>query len=202
MVVGVQQPVMNQRIRRFMLIGSAVLVSMFILSASLIVADGLTDRLHRADVAIVLGNTVNPDGLPSPRLKSRLDKAVELFNQGFAPNLIVSGGVGREGFDEAEVMKRYLIDHGVPPNRILVDSFGLTTCQTAKNSSRLMKENGWQSAIVVTQYFHVSRTKLALSRNGVYPVYSAHAQFYELRDLYSIAREVVGFYAYLLMHCD
>jgi uncharacterized SAM-binding protein YcdF (DUF218 family) len=65
-----------------------------------------------------------------------------------------------------------------------------------------MKENGWESAMVVTQYFHISRTKLALKRNGVSSVSSAHARFFELRDLYSIAREVVGFSAYLVGHCD
>jgi vancomycin permeability regulator SanA len=200
--VGIQQPVLNKRIRKILLIAFAVLVAVFVLSASFIVADGLTDNPHRADVAIVLGNTVNPDGQPSPRLKSRLNKAVELYSQGLVPNLIVSGGVGREGFDEAEVMKRYLINQGVPPNRVVVDSFGSSTCQTAKNSSRLMKEEGWESAIVVTQYFHVSRTKLALRRNGVSSVSSAHAQFFELRDLYSVTREVVGFFAYLLWHCD
>jgi vancomycin permeability regulator SanA len=201
-VVGVQQPVVNKRIRKILLIAFAVLVAVFVLSALFIVADGLSDNLHRADVAIVPGNTVNPDGLPSPRLRSRLDKAVEVYTWGLVSSLIVSGGVGREGFDEAAVMKRYLIDQGVPPTHIVVDSFGSTTCQTAKNASRLMKEHGWESAMVVTQYFHVSRTKLALRQNGVSSVSSAHARFFELRDLYSIAREVVGVPAYLLGHCD
>ncbi len=170
----------------------------FTLAAALIVADGLTDDIHAADVAIVPGNTVEKDGRPSARLSARLDQTVALYRQGLFPNVIVSGGVGREGFDEAEVMKRYLVENGVPEGSIHVDSGGATTHLTARNASRMMRENGWQSAMVVSQYFHVPRTRLALKRSGVTPVFSAHAQYFELRDVYSIAREVVGYGSYLL----
>ncbi|HEY9402440.1 MAG TPA: YdcF family protein [Pyrinomonadaceae bacterium] len=170
----------------------------FTLAATLIVADGLTDDIHAADVAIVPGNTVEKDGRPSARLRARLDQTVALYRQGLFPDVIVSGGVGSEGFDEAEVMKRYLVGNGVPEASIHVDSSGLTTYLTARNASRMMRENGWQSAMVVTQYFHVPRMRLALKRSGVVPVFSAHAQFFELRDVYSTAREVVGYGAYLL----
>ena len=170
----------------------------FALSAILIVADGLRDDIHAADVAIVPGNTVEKDGRPSARLRARLDQTVALYRQGLFPDVIVSGGVGREGFDEAEVMKRYLVENGVPGGSIHVDSGGATTHLTARNASRMMRENGWQSALVVSQYFHVPRMRLALKRSGVAPVFSAHARYFELRDIYSIAREVVGYGAYLL----
>ena len=62
----------------------------------------------------------------------------------------------------------------------------------------MMREKGWRSALVVTQYFHVPRTRLAVERSGVAPVFSAHAQYFEPRDVYSIAREVIGYGAYLL----
>ena len=181
-----------------MLITALSVTLAFILSAALIVADGLSDDIHAADVAIVPGNTVENDGRPSARLRARLDQVVTLYRPGLFPDVIVSGGVGREGFDEAEVMKRYLVENGVPASHIYVDSGGATTYLTAKNASRMMKENGWQSALVVSQYFHISRMRLALKRSGVTPVFSAHAQYFELRDVYSIAREVIGYGAYLL----
>jgi vancomycin permeability regulator SanA len=170
----------------------------FTLSATLIVADGLTDDIHATDVAIIPGNTVEKDGRPSARLQARLDQTVALYRQGLFLNVIVSGGVGREGFDEAEVMKRYLVESGVPEGSVHVDGGGATTHLTARNASRMMRENGWRSAMVVTQYFHVPRMRLALKRSGVTPVFSAHAPYFELRDVYSIAREVVGYGAYLL----
>lgn len=170
----------------------------FIVAATLIVADGLTDDLHAADVAIVPGNTVEKDGRPSARLGARLDQTLALYRQGLFREVIVSGGVGSEGFDEAEVMKRYLVERGVPEGSIHVDSGGATTHLTARNASRMMRENGWQSALVVSQYFHVPRMRLAMQRSGVTPVFSAHAPYFERRDVYSIAREVVGYGAYLL----
>jgi uncharacterized SAM-binding protein YcdF (DUF218 family) len=95
-------------------------------------------------------------------------------------------------------MKQYLVKHGIPAESIFVDNGGATTWLTARYASGLMKQKGWKSALVVTQYFHVPRTTLAMRRFGVSQVFSAHAQFFELRDIYSTAREVVGYYSYLL----
>lgn len=186
------------RTKRFLLTTSLLLLLAFTLSAALIVVDGLSDDIHAADVAIVLGNKVEKDGLPSARLRARLDKAIALYRQGLFPHVIVSGGVGGEGFDEAEVMKRYLIENGLPENRIFADSQGATTYLTARNASRMMKEKGWRSAMVISQYFHIPRTKLALKRYKVSPVYCAHAEYFELRDVYSIVREVMGYGRYYL----
>jgi len=188
----------RKRIKRALLLTASSVMLAFILSAIWIVADGLTDDIQAADVAIVPGNTVEKDGRPSARLRARLDQTATLYRQGLFRDVIVSGGVGGEGFDEAEVMKRYLVENGVPEGRVHVDSGGATTRLTARNAARMMGENGWRSAIVVTQYFHVPRMRLAVKRSGVAPVFSAHAQYFELRDVYSTAREVVGCGAYLL----
>jgi uncharacterized SAM-binding protein YcdF (DUF218 family) len=192
------QPMWRKRTKRVLLLTALPIMLAFTLAATLIVADGLTDDIHAADVAIVPGNTVEKDGRPSERLRARLDQTVALYRQGLFPDVIVSGGVGSEGFDEAEVMKRYLVENGVPEGRIHVDGGGATTYLTAKNAAQMMRENGWQSAMVVSQYFHVPRMRLALKRSGITPVFSAHAQYFELRDVYSIAREVIGYGAYLL----
>src|ERR1051325_2715147 len=193
---------MNKRTKKALLIPAVVLSASFLVAASLIVVDGLSDEIHPADVAIVPGNTVERDGQPSARLRARLDKTLELYRGGMFGHVIVSGGVGAEGFNEAEVMKSYLISQGVPEGSIIADGGGLTTSQTARNAARLMKERRWQSALVISQYFHISRTRLAVESYGVRPVYSAHAEYFELRDVYSIAREVIGYGAYLARGYD
>jgi uncharacterized SAM-binding protein YcdF (DUF218 family) len=156
---------------------------------------GLWDDARPADVCVVLGNTVGRDGRPSERLRARLDKALELYRAGMFAEVIVSGGVGEEGFDEAAVMKQYLLENGVPEDRVHADSRGLDTFETARNAKTLMAARGWGSALVVSQYFHVPRCRLALRRAGVGDVSSAHADYFELRDLYSTCREVAA-YAY------
>ena len=157
---------------------------------------GTFDRLGPADVAVVLGNTVERDGRPSRRLAARLDQALALYRRGAVREVIVSGGREPSGFDEAAVMKQYLARRGIPSRNIVVDSLGRTTWFTAMNCARIMKRHRWRGAVIVTQYFHVARTRLAFRRFGIAPVYSAHARFFELRDLYSIPREGVGFWAY------
>ncbi len=171
-------------------------IGLLILSAGLISVAGSIDNIDRSDVAVVLGNTVNPDGKPSARLQARLDKTVQLYQQGVFKNTIVSGGLGKEGFDEAIVMKQYLVAHGLPATQIYVDSNGNNTYLTAKYTAQFMTEHKWQSAIAISQYFHLPRTKLALQRFGVKTVHTAHADFFELRDLYSTVREVFSYCSY------
>jgi hypothetical protein len=105
----------------------------------LLVADGVSDDVQTSDVGIVLGSKVNPDGVPSARLAARLDKALRLYRQGLLRSVIVSGGVGKEGFDEAAVMQRWLVARGVPAGAILVDRHGDNTWATAVNSAALMR---------------------------------------------------------------
>ena len=185
------------RYRRAVVILVATAMLAFVLASLLLVAAGMRDDIREADVAVVLGNTVNPDGTPSHRLAARLDTAVVLYQRGLFKSILVSGGVGREGFDEAVVMGHYLVKRGVPRASIVVDSLGLTTAATARNTAALAKTHGWSRVLVVSQYFHIPRCRLAFSQAGLGPVYAAHAPYFELRDIYSTAREVVGYAAYL-----
>src|SRR5262245_12855092 len=115
------------RIRRALRVLFVFFTLVFCLSAVGIIWDGLTDTIDKADVAVVLGNTVDRDGQPSLRLQARLDKALDLYRRGVAPVILVSGGLGAERYDEAAVMRQYLIARGVPAPHILVDSHGDTT---------------------------------------------------------------------------
>lgn len=168
----------------------------FLAAAAAIAVAGLRDRLAPADAIVILGNTVAADGQPSPRLRARLDCALEAYRLKLAPWMIVTGGVGKEGYDEAAVMARYLAERGVPATAILVDSAGIDTAASAANVARIARERKFKSVLVATQYFHVPRTSLALTRAGVPVAGSVHARYFEARDLYSLAREVIGFAAY------
>jgi vancomycin permeability regulator SanA len=122
----------------------------FILHTLLITLDGLIDSKENAEVALVLGNTVQENGEMSERLKSRVDKGLELYKAGQVKTIVVSGGLGKEGHYEAEVMKHYLLTHQVPATRILVDNYGNTTYMTALNYEQIRKKHGFQSVIVVS----------------------------------------------------
>lgn len=178
----------------------AAVVGSVLLGTVLLVVAGLRDDLGKADVALVLGNTVQPDGTPSARLRARLDKTLELYRAGYFPRIIVSGGVGKEGYDEAIVMRDYLIHHDIPADRIITDSAGATTYASAQNTRQIAQQQHFESVFIVSQYFHVPRSRLALQRFGFSTVHSAHANYVELRDLYSAPRELFGYLRYRFRH--
>jgi vancomycin permeability regulator SanA len=183
---------------RLLKFSATLIAAIFLLGCGLIVAAGCSDRLAEADLIVVPGNTVAADGTPSPRLQARLDAALALYRDRRAKLVFVSGGLGKEGFDEAVVMAGYLARNGVPAAAIVIDSQGLDTMATARNAAAFMRAKGMRTALVATQYFHVPRTQLALERAGVRVVGHTHARYAELRDFYSIPREVVGYVAYFL----
>jgi len=163
------------------------------------VIDGLLDEDDvRADVAVIFGNTVHEDGTLSVRLEKRLEAGYDLWKKEGVPRIIVSGAVGKEGHDEALVMKEYLVSRGMPESDILVDSDGINTRATAAFVKQLVDKNGWNSVCLVTQYHHMTRAKLAFHQAGVAQVFGVHARLFEWRDLYAIIREYIAYYSYLI----
>lgn len=173
-----------------------IVVCLWLLAGIVLASAGLLARAQPADVGVVLGNTVHRDGSPSPRLAARLDTALQCYEEHQCRLLFVSGGVDASGTDEALAMRAYLVGHGVPPERIVVDSTGGDTWSTARHASAFMRSRGLFSAVVVTQYFHLPRTMLALRRFGIRDVSGAYPRFWELRDIYSVAREVPAYLWY------
>lgn len=176
-----------------------LLLAWFVVHCLYITYDGLQDKKQNADVAIVLGNKINEDGTPSPRLKARLDKSVELYQDKRVSEILVSGGFGKEGFWEANEMKKFLITKQIPSEKILVDNYGDDTEKTIKNSIRIMDSLGYKSAISVSQYFHQTRTKALFRKNGFKNIESASPNYFELRDFYSLLREFVAYYKEVLL---
>ena len=184
-------------LKKKLIILCSIILIWVIAHVVIVTFDGLKDELKRVDAAVILGNKVEEDGKPSERLKCRLDRAVELYNKQYFKYVIVSGGIGKEGFDEAKVMKEYLVKQGVPEDKIFLDSEGNNTLLTAKNSKKIMDGKELRSAMVISQFYHISRTKLAFKKVGFKEVYSAHGKYFELRDIYSLVREVPAYYKYL-----
>jgi vancomycin permeability regulator SanA len=173
-----------------------------IVAATAICFDGLHDDVPvRADAAVVLGAKVYESGTLSPALQARCDRSVDLYKQKVVPIIIVSGGLGREGFWEGDKMRDYLMQQGVPESCIVVDNYGNNSRLTADNACSYFQKqtNNDLSAlkiVVVSQYFHITRCRLALRQTGFRQVYGAHAYFFEWLDLYHIPREVVAMVVY------
>ncbi len=189
---------MFQRILQ-VVIGLAIASIVFLLVGSIIITlDGLQDDLRAADLAVVPGAGILPNGQPAPDLRARLDQAVVLYRQGYFKLILVSGARRGSDYDEPGVMGRYLEAQGIPHDAIFEDGAGFHTWETAENTSIFLREHHLASALVVSQYFHMPRCRLAMERFGVKPVYLSHAHYWSLRDFWSVPREVVGWCVYAI----
>jgi uncharacterized SAM-binding protein YcdF (DUF218 family) len=132
---------------------------------------GRRDEARPAAVIVVLG-AAQYDGRPSPVLRARLDHALELFDNGVAPVIIFTGGVGiGDTVSEAEVSRRYAVRAGVPDSQILTERVGLSTGESMREVASLMRDEGLSSAVLVSDPFHMLRLRLLAARHG----FTAHS---------------------------
>jgi uncharacterized SAM-binding protein YcdF (DUF218 family) len=142
---------------------------LWVLAILLIIAGGALTGERRADAILVLG-AAQYNGRPSPVLRARLDHALALHDRGLAPVLIFTGGVGTgDTLSEAEVSRRYAISHGVPDTLILVERQGVTSAQSVGAAAALMRAHGLETALVVSDSYHMMRLDLLMRRAGVRP---------------------------------
>lgn len=109
------------------------------------------------DCAIVCGCGANADGTPSELMKTRVEKAVELWKDKKVKYLILSGSsVGNE-YIEAEVMKAYAQSLGVPEEYMIEEKQAVSTYHNLLHSKELMEEHHLKDCIVVTNGWHLRK---------------------------------------------
>ena len=134
-----------------------------------VVVWGARDEARPAAAIIVLG-AAQYAGRPSPVFRARLDHAIDLWNRGFAPHLIVTGGMGiGDTTSEAAVGRRYALRRGVPDSAILLEAHGRTTSESLRAVSGIMDQLPSKSAILVSDPFHMLRLSIIAGRLGLVP---------------------------------
>jgi len=131
-------------------------------------------RSRRAvDFVVVLGAGLLDGTRVPPLLASRLDRGREVFDaqrtEGRDPMLVTSGGQGAdEDLPEAHAMRDYLVDRGVPADRVLVEDRSRTTWENLRFSAEIMREHvADYRCVIVTNNFHVLRAALLARRAKV-----------------------------------
>lgn len=125
------------------------------------------------DVIVVLGAAVWPGGQPSPALQRRVLHAVDLLQRGYAPYLLVTGGVGKHPPAEAEVMQRLAVAHGIPGASIVLEDQATSTFESAWRCRDMLWQRGWSRVLLVTDRVHLPRTLVAFRSVGIRAVGSA-----------------------------
>ena len=147
--------------KKFFLNLSLVLVVCLIIIIEInIFYKGFTAIPEKSDVIIVLGCSVWGD-TPSPTLQQRINKAYKLYKEGYADKIIASGSKGYgENIYEAEAIKEQLVSLGVPEDHIIEEKKSTNTRENVEFSLEIMKKYKWDSALIVTNYFHIYRSSM------------------------------------------
>lgn len=168
-----------------------------------ITADGLNNYKGNADVAIILGNRVYYNGSLSTWLQGRVDAALLLYKEGRVKKIYASGGISEndEGnYPEGDAMRQYLVNNGVPAGDVISDNHGQNTFLTAKDFINWNTDQHYQSAIVVSQFYHITRSKYIMKKLGFTNVYGFSSSRYAWADVVGTLREVPAFYKYIIIY--
>jgi len=134
------------------------------------------------NIVIVPGAPYWPDGQPGLMLKDRLLSALQLVQSGQASHVLISGDSGSAVYDEISVMRRYLLEHGLAENALIIDPAGFDTYETLKRARDVYQI---RQALITTQTYHLLRAlyigqKLGIQLYGitcdqrVYPHQTGH----------------------------
>ncbi len=125
---------------------------------------GERDQAAKADAIIVLGAAAY-DAKPSPVFEERIRHGLDLYEAGYAPLLIFTGGYGGTGarFSESQVARRYALKQGIPDEAILIETASRTTRQNLIEARRLMQQRRLHRVIIVSDPLHMARA-LRLAR--------------------------------------
>lgn len=106
------------------------------------------------DCILVLGCGVHADGTPTPMLRSRMTRAVELYQAGWADKLLLSGDNSGADYNEVATMKALALEGGVPEEDIVLDHAGFSTYDSLYRARDVFLA---ERLVIVTQEYHLSR---------------------------------------------
>jgi uncharacterized SAM-binding protein YcdF (DUF218 family) len=123
-----------------------------------------SDDRRPSDVILVLGAS-QLDGTPSSIFRARLNHALALYEQGVAPRIITTGGKQPDDrFTEGEAGRDWLIDGGVPADAVVAVGEGRDTVTSLEAAEVIFEQEGWQTAVIVTDPWHSFRSR-AIARD-------------------------------------
>lgn len=117
-----------------------------------------------AEVAIVPGALVKPDGKMSAMLVDRVRQAARLWHAGKVEKVLVSGDHHTWAYDEPDTMRKALVRYGVPPRDVFEDHAGFDTWATMVRARSIFDV---RHAVVVTNGFHMPRALFLAEEAGI-----------------------------------
>jgi len=156
-------------VRRILTVAVVAVFALWVVSATAVLIWASRDEARPAQAIVVLG-AAQYAGKPSPVLRARLDHALDLWNRHLASLLILTGGTGSgDTTSEAAVGRTYARKRGVPDSAILVENEGRTTSESMRAVAGMLEVRGLQTALLVSDPFHMLRLRILARRFGFTP---------------------------------
>jgi uncharacterized SAM-binding protein YcdF (DUF218 family) len=156
-------------VRRIVIVGMLAVFTIWVVSAVAVLVWSSRDEARPAQAIVVLG-AAQYAGKPSPVLRARLDHGLSLWERKLAKVLILTGGTGvGDTTSEAAVGRTYAKKRGVPDTLILVENEGRTTSESMKAVAGMLEVRGLNSALLVSDPFHMLRLRILARRFGFIP---------------------------------
>ena len=99
-------------------------------------------------------------------MRRRVARGIEVFRQGAAPVLVMSGG-GDGSVPEAEVMQNLALAAGIPEAALIVEPHSRNTLENARETARLLHARGLSAVILVSDRVHLPRAALLFRHAGL-----------------------------------
>ncbi len=147
-----------------------------------------------ADYIIVLGAAVYGEE-PSIALRNRVTCAIDYLNAHPGTKVVVSGGKGEgENITEAECMRRYLVDHGIPSSRILLEEHSTSTMENLAFSKTVIESDGGNvnRVGIVSSSYHLYRATSIAKSLGIQAIGLASSDGYPIFMCGMYIREALG----------
>lgn len=139
---------------------AAGVLTLYLASFIAVLITSRQDQREPADAIVVLG-AAQYNGKPSPVLRARLDHAIELYREGLAPAVVVTGGIGEgDRVSEATVGRQYLIQHNVPVAAVVVRPEGRSTQASIRSVEQWAIAHDVKRVVLVSDPFHMLRLRL------------------------------------------
>lgn len=186
----------------FLLVALLIILALYIVMVVQVYRVAAEDNARPADTIIVLG-AAQWSGRPSPVLQARLDHVLDLYQRGLARHIITTGGIGDgDRYAEADVAAEYLNREGVPLAAIEREREGRDTWQSLQDADTIMHDEGWHSAILVSDPFHMWRAGKMADDLGITtytsPTRTSPISGDKWWEFQYVAREPVSLIAYML----
>lgn len=158
--------------KKFLLLFLLSIVVYFIFTACRIYQFSFVDETQQSDVIIVLGTAVWNDE-PSPVFRERILHGINLYQKGYAPKIIFTGGKSEEDiYSESYTAQLFAEKRGVHKTDILIEEKSTITDENFLFAKEIMIEQGFKTALIVSDPMHMKRA-LLYARDYVIQAYSS-----------------------------